>query len=184
MINTVLGAFSAEMALDLGTSTTRMLVAGRGICCAEPSLVAIHEPDDGPRRVLAVGNEAWEMLGRTPADVKVVRPIQGGVVVDYEVAEAMLRHLMVRVQGRRLWLGPRIAVCVPYGTTEVERRAVRECCEAAGARHVHLVEQPLAVAIGVGLPIEEARGHMVIDMGAGTTDIAVLSLGGIVYSRS
>ncbi len=183
MLQSVLGALSGDMALDLGTSTTRILVDGRDDVFSEPSVVAIHEPAHGDRHILAVGRSAREMIGRTPGDIRVVRPLRDGEIADYEVAEAMLRQLMVRVQGRRLWVGPRVAVCLPYGTTEVEKRAAREAVEAAGVRQVHLVERPLAAALGVQLPIEEARGHMIVDVGGGTTEVSVLSLGGVVYSR-
>jgi rod shape-determining protein MreB and related proteins len=184
MINSVLGAISSDMALDFGTSTTRIHVVGRGVSLAEPSAVAIHEPEDGPRRVLAVGRDAWEMIGRAPADIRVVRPFDDGVVADFEVAEALIRSLMVQVQGRRLWVGPRVALCVPYGTSEVQRRALRELAEAAGAREVMLVEHPVAAAIGVELPPDEARGSMVVDVGAGGARVAVLSMGGVVHARS
>lgn len=184
MKNAVMGAMSPDMAIDLGTAYTFIHVRGRGVVCREPSAIAIHEDRRGNRRVLAVGQAAAAMLGRTPADISVLRPLKDGAITDFEVTEALLRHLMLQVQGRRLWVGPRVAVCIPFGTTDVERRAVRESAEASGAREVHLVEQPLAAAVGAGLPVQEAQGSMVVDVGAGTTDIAVLSLGGIVYSRS
>jgi len=184
MKNAVMGAMSPDMAIDLGTANTCIHVRGRGVVCREPSAIAIHEDRRGNRRVLAVGRPAAAMLGRTPGDISVLRPLKDGAITDFEVTEALLRHLMLQVQGRRLWVGPRVAVCVPFGTTDVERRAVRESAEASGAREVHLVEQPLAAAVGAGLPVQEAQGSMVVDVGAGTTDIAVLSLGGIVYSRS
>lgn len=183
MKNAVMGAMSPDMAIDLGTASTFIHVRGRGVVCREPSAIAIHEDKRGNRRVLAVGHQARAMLGRTPADIQVLRPLKDGAIADFEVTEALLRHLMLQVQGRRLWVGPRVAVCIPFGTTEVERRAVRESAEASGAREVHLVEQPLAAAVGAGLPVREAQGSMVVDIGAGTTEIAVLSLGGIVYSR-
>lgn len=184
MLNSVLGAMSLDMAIDLGTASTNIFVGGRGVVCREPSAVAIHEDRRGRRKVVAVGAEARNMLGRTPSDIQVLRPLKDGIIADFEVAEVLLRHLMVKVQGRRLWVGPRVAVCIPYGTTDVERRAVRESAEASGAREVHLIEQPLAAAVGAGLPVTEALGSMVVDLGGGTTEIAVLSLGGIVYSRS
>lgn len=184
MLNTVFGAMSSDMAIDMGTFQTRILVGGReGLVCA-PSAVAIFHERGGERHIMAVGEEAWAMLGRTPGDVSVVRPLRDGLITEFDVAEALLRHQMVAVQGRRLWVGPRVAMCIPYGTTEVEKRAVRELAEAAGARTVHLIEQPLAAAAGAGLPIEEPCGQMVVDLGAGHTQIAVISLGGIVYSRS
>jgi len=184
MLNAVFGAMSCDMAIDMGTFHTRIHVRGRGVVCCIPSVVAILRGKGGTRRILGVGDEAWEMLGRTPHDVQVVRPIRDGLIAEFEVAEALLRHLMTQVQGRKLWVGPRVAMCIPYGTTEVEKRAVRESAEAAGAREVYLVEQPLAAAAGTGLPVQEACGHMVVDIGGGTTEIAVVSLGGIVYSRS
>mgnify|MGYP002877340589 CR=1 FL=1 len=184
MLNSVFGAMSSDMAIDMGTYQTRILVGGRsGLVCA-PSAVAIFHDRSGDRHIMAVGEEAWSMLGRTPGDVSVVRPLRDGLITEFDVAEALLRHQMVAVQGRRLWVGPRVAMCIPYGTTEVEKRAVRELAEAAGARTVHLIEQPLAAAAGAGLPIEEACGQMVVDVGAGHTQIAVISLGGIVYSRA
>ena len=183
MFNTVFGAMSSDMAIDMGTFQTRILIRGRdGLACA-PSAVAILHDKRGERRIMAVGAEAWAMVGRTPGDVHVIRPIRDGQIVEFDVAEALLRHQMVSIQGRRLWVGPRVAMCIPYGTTEVEKRAVRELAEAAGARTVHLVEQPLAAAAGAGLPVTEACGQMVVDVGAGHTQIAVISLGGIVYSR-
>jgi rod shape-determining protein MreB len=184
MLKSVLGAISADLAVDLGTSTTRIAAADRGIVCCQPSVVAIQEDRTGRRRILAVGDDARVMEGRAPRDIQVVRPIQDGTVSDFEVVEAMLRHLMVQVHGRRLWVGPRIAVATPHGMTDMERRAIRESVEASGARNVHLIEQPLAAGAGAGLPVDEARGHMVIDVGAGMTTVSVLSLGGIVYSRS
>ena len=171
------------MAIDMGTFETRILMGGRdGLVCA-PSAVAILHDRTGERHIMAVGQDAWQMLGRTPGDVRVIRPIRDGLITEFDVAEALLRHQMVAIQGRRLWVGPRVAMCIPYGTTEVEKRAVRELAEAAGARTVHLIEQPLAAAAGAGLPITDACGQMVIDVGAGHTQIAVISLGGIVYSR-
>lgn len=172
------------MAIDLGTSNTRISISGRGLSCCAASAVAIHEERDGHRRILAVGEPALEMLGRSPPDIHVVHPIIDGVISDFEIAEAMLRHFMVQVQGRLLWVGPRVTICVPYGTTDMERRAIRELAEASGAREVRTVEQPIAAALGAELPIQDARGHMVVDVGAGTTEIAVTSLGGIVYSRN
>ena len=184
MLNSVFGAMSSDMAIDMGTFQTRILVGGRGGLVCAPSAVSIFHERGGDRHIMAVGEEAWAMLGRTPGDVSVVRPLRDGLIIEFDVAEALLRHQMVAVQGRRLWVGPRVAMCIPYGTTEVEKRAVRELAEAAGARTVHLIEQPLAAAAGAGLPIEEPCGQMVVDLGAGHTQIAVISLGGIVYSRS
>jgi len=182
MLNTVFGAMSADMAIDMGTFQTRILIKGRDGVARAPSAVAILHDRHGERHMMAVGQEAWAMLGRTPSDVRVIRPIRDGLITEFDVAEALLRHQMVSIQGRRLWVGPRVAMCIPYGTTEVEKRAVRELAEAAGARTVHLVEQPLAAAAGAGLPVTEACGQMVVDVGAGHTQVAVISLGGIVYS--
>lgn len=184
MLNAVFGVMSSDMAIDMGTFETRVLVGGRSGLVRAPSAVSILHERSGERRIMAVGEEAWSMLGRTPQDVHVIRPIRDGLITEFDVAEALLRHQMVQVQGRRLWVGPRVAMCIPYGTTEVEKRAVRELAEAAGARTVHLIEQPLAAAAGAGLPIADPCGQMVIDVGAGHTQVAVISLGGIVYSRN
>lgn len=181
MLQSMLGALSADLAIDMGTSHTRIYVRGRGVVCCQASAVAIHEDGGGRRRVLSVGDAARDMLGRTPPDIRVVQPVRDGVIADFDVAEAMLRHLVLQVQGRRLWVGPRAAVCIPYGTPDMERRALRESAEASGAREVVLVEQPLACAVGAELPVEDARGHMVVDVGGGTTTVAVLSLGGVVH---
>lgn len=180
MLHSMLGALSADLAIDMGTSHTRIYVRGRGVACSQASAVALHEDGRGHRRVIAVGDAARDMLGRTPPDIRVVQPVRDGVIVDYDMAEAMLRHLVLQVQGRRLWVGPRAAVCIPYGTSDMERRALRESAEASGAREVVLVELPLAAAVGAELPVEEARGHMIVDVGGGSTTVAVLSLGGVV----
>lgn len=184
MWNSVLGVISADLAIDLGSSTTRIFAAGRGVALIEPSVVAIAEDRQGNRRILAVGSEALRMEGRTPRDIEVIRPIQDGSVANFEVMEAMLRHLMVAVQGRRLWVGPRVVIAMPYGTTEVERRAVIESAEVSGARVVEIQAQPLLAAMGAGLPVEEARGHMILDAGAGATTVSVIATGGVVYSRT
>ena len=184
MINTVLGALSADMAVDLGTAMLRICVQGRGVVSAEPNLAAILEHPDGRRRVLATGESARPMEGRTPDDVRVVRPVQEGAVVDFEVLEAMLRLLMLQVQGWRLWVRPRVAVAVPCGLTDLELRGLREMVESAGARTVITVEQPIAAAIGAGLPVDEACGQMVLDVGAGRATVTVVSLGGVVYTRT
>ena len=184
MLNSVLGAFSADMALDLGSASARIAVAGRGVVCSEPTLLAWHQDRYGQRSVLAMGHEARAMSGRTPPDIHLARPVQDGVISDFEELESLMRLLMLEAQGRRPWIGPRVAVCVPHGTTEIERRALRECLEASGAREVHQVEGALAAAAGAELPIDEAHGQMLVDVGAGSTEVAVLSLGGIVYSRT
>jgi rod shape-determining protein MreB len=172
------------MAIDLGTANTLVYVKGRGVVCNEPSLVAVHHDRRGNKKVVAVGTEAKAMLGRTPHDIQTIRPLKDGVIADFEVTEAMLRYFIEKVGGRRNFVAPRILVCIPYGTTEVEKRAVRESAESAGAREVRLIEEPLAAAIGADLPIGEPTGNMIVDIGGGTTEVAVISMAGIVYSRS
>lgn len=184
MFNKLLGLFSTDMAVDLGTANTLVYVRGRGVVLSEPSVVAIHENPRGVRKVLAVGNEAKRMLGRTPGNIFATRPLRDGVIADFTVTEAMLKHFIRKVHKRRLFTSPRIILCVPYGATPVERRAIRESADTAGAREVYLIEEPMAAAIGAGLPVTEATGSMVIDIGGGTTEVAIISLGGIVYSRS
>ena len=174
---------SADMAIDLGTANTLVYVQSRGIVLNEPSVVAIAETR-GRKQVLAVGDEAKMMLGRTPGNIHAIRPLRDGVIADFEVAEEMIKHFIRKVHNRRSFASPQVIVCVPSGSTEVERRAIRESAEAAGARRVFLVEEPMAAAIGAGLPVTEPTGSMVVDIGGGTTEVAVLSLGGIVYSRS
>jgi rod shape-determining protein MreB and related proteins len=175
---------SADLAIDLGTSYTLIYVKGEGIVINEPSVVAMQEEGHGNRRIVAVGNAAKDMLGRTPESVFAVKPIKDGVIADYDVAEAMLRHFISRALPRRTLLRPRVIVCVPHGITEVEKRAVKEAAQSAGAREVYLIEEPMAAAIGAGLPIIEPSGNMIVDVGGGTTEVAVISLAGIVYSRS
>ena len=184
MMSSVFGLFSPDMAIDLGTANTLVYVKGRGVVCNEPSVVAIHHDRKGNRRVVAVGTAAKAMLGRCPSDITAVRPLRDGVIADFEMAEQMLRHFIERVNGRKSFVAPRMVVCIPYGTTEVEKRAVRESAESAGAREVHLIEEPLAAAIGADLPITEPTGNMIVDIGGGTTEVAVISMAGIVYSRS
>ncbi|WP_343560128.1 rod shape-determining protein [Kiloniella sp. b19] len=179
----LLGMFSADMAIDLGTANTLVYVKGRGIVLNEPSVVAIHE-NRGKKQVLAVGDEAKLMLGRTPGNIQAIRPLRDGVIADFEVAEEMIKHFIRKVHGRGSFARPQIIICVPSGSTAVERRAIQESAESAGARQVFLVEEPMAAAIGAGLPVTEPTGSMVVDIGGGTTEVAVLSLGGIVYSRS
>src|SRR3989475_3307611 len=178
------GLFSNDLAIDLGTANTLIYVKGKGIVSCEPSVVAVQRDVRGGNKVLAVGREAKEMLGRTPGNIKAVRPLRDGVIADFEITEAMLRHFIAMAHNRRTLVKPRIIICVPFGITEVEKRAVKESAEGAGAREVYLIEEPMAAAIGAGLPITEPSGNMVVDIGGGTTDIAVLSLGGIVYSES
>ena len=183
MLDSVLGAFSSDLAIDLGTANTLIYVKGKGIVANEPSVVAIRNGRD-KRNVVAVGSEAKQMFGRTPVGISAVRPMKDGVIADFEVTEEMLRYFIQRVHNRRTLIRPRMIVCVPYGITEVEKRAVRESAESAGAREVHLVVEPMAAAIGAGLPVTEACGSMIVDIGGGTTEVAVISLKGIVYSQS
>jgi len=183
MLSRIMRALSADMAIDLGTSNTLVYVKGRGIVLNEPSVVAIVE-SKGKKQVLAVGNEAKQMLGRTPDNIQAIRPLRDGVIADFEVAEAMIKQFIRKVHNRRGYYSPQIVVCVPSGSTAVERRAIQESAEGAGARRVWLIEEPMAAAIGAGLPVTEPTGSMVVDVGGGTTEVAVLSLGGIVYSRS
>ncbi len=183
MFSGLLGMWSADMAIDLGTANTLVYVKGRGIVLDEPSVVAIVEVK-GKKQVLAVGNEAKLMLGRTPGNIQAIRPLRDGVIADFEVAEEMIKHFIRKVHNRRSFTSPQIIVCVPSGSTSVERRAIQESAESAGARRVFLIEEPMAAAIGAGLPVTEPTGSMVVDVGGGTTEVAVLSLGGIVYSRS
>ncbi|MDH5772600.1 MAG: rod shape-determining protein, partial [Rhodospirillaceae bacterium] len=167
----------------LGTANTLVYVRGKGIVLNEPSVVAITE-HKGKKQVLAVGNEAKQMLGRTPGDIQAIRPLRDGVIADFEVAEEMIKYFIRKVHNRRSFASPMVVVCVPSGSTAVERRAIQESAESAGARKVYLIEEPMAAAIGAGLPVTEPTGSMVVDIGGGTTEVAVLSLGGIVYARS
>lgn len=177
------GWFSNDLAIDLGTANTLVFVKGKGIVLREPSVVAVRK-DARVNRVLAVGKEAKMMLGRTPGNIVAIRPIRDGVIADFEVTEAMLRYFIKKVHNRRTLVHPRIIVSVPSGITQVEKRAVRESAESAGAREVFLIEEPMAAAIGAGLPITEPTANMVVDIGGGTTEVAVISLAGIVYSNS
>ena len=180
----ILGVFSNDLAIDLGTANTLVYVKGKGIVLSEPSVVAIRTDNRAKNRVLAVGMEAKNMLGKTPGHIVAIRPMRDGVIADFEVTEAMLRHFIRKVHNRRTFVRPRIIVAVPSGITQVEKRAVKESAESAGAREVFLIEEPMAAAIGAGLPITEPTCNMVVDMGGGTTEVAVISLAGIVYSRS
>ena len=183
MFSRLFGFLSADMAIDLGTANTLVYVKGRGIVLNEPSVVAIAEVK-GKQLVLAVGEEAKQMLGRTPGNIRAIRPLRDGVIADFEVAEEMIKYFIRKVHNRRSFASPLVIICVPSGSTAVERRAIQESAESAGARKVLLIEEPMAAAIGAGLPVTEPTGSMVVDIGGGTTEVAVLSLGSIVYSRS
>jgi len=183
MFSRLFGFLSADMAIDLGTANTLVYVKGRGIVLNEPSVVAIADIR-GRKQVLAVGEEAKMMLGRTPGNIAAIRPLRDGVIADFEVAEEMIKHFIRKVHNRRSFASPLIIVCVPSGSTAVERRAIQESAESAGARKVLLIEEPMAAAIGAGLPVTEPTGSMIVDIGGGTTEVAVISLGGIVYARS
>jgi len=175
--------WSTDMAIDLGTSNTLVFVKGQGIVLNEPSVVAIID-DKGKKTVLAVGDEAKTMLGRTPGNISAVRPLRDGVIADFIVTEEMIKHFIKKVHKKRAFANPRILICVPTGSTPVERKAIQDSALAAGARRVQLIDEPIAAAIGAGLPISEATGSMVVDIGGGTTEIAVMSLGGVVYAKS
>ena len=183
MLSKLFGFLSADMAIDLGTANTLVYVKGKDIVLNEPSVVAIIEVK-GKKEVLAVGEEAKQMLGRTPGNIQAIRPLRDGVIADFEIAEDMIKYFIRKVHNRRSFASPMIVICVPSGSTAVERRAIQESAEAAGARKVFLIEEPMAAAIGAGLPVTEPTGSMVVDIGGGTTEVAVLSLGGIVYARS
>ena len=176
--------FSNDLAIDLGTANTLVYTKEKGIIVNEPSVVAVQKSDHRGTRVLAVGKEAIQMLGRTPGNIVAIRPMKDGVIADFEVTTAMIKYFIRKSIQRRSFLRPRIVICIPYGITQVERRAVREAAEAAGCREVYLIEEPMAAAIGAGLPVTEPAGSMVVDIGGGTTEVAVISLGGIVCSQS
>ncbi|MFN8391646.1 MAG: rod shape-determining protein [Bdellovibrionota bacterium] len=184
MFDALLGFFSNDLAIDLGTANTLIYVKGKGIVSNEPSVVAVQANGRDNRKIVAIGTEAKQMCGRTPVGITAVRPMKDGVIADFEITEEMLRYFIQKAHNRRALVRPRVIVCVPFGITEVEKRAVRESTESAGAREVYLVEEPMAAAIGAGLPITEATGSMIVDIGGGTTEVAVISLKGIVYSES
>lgn len=183
MIPNIFRWFSADLAIDLGTANTLVYVKGKGIVLNEPSVVAIEEYR-GKKQVLAVGNEAKLMLGRTPGNIHAIRPLRDGVIADFEIAEEMIKYFIRKVNNNRSFSAPVVIVCVPSGSTAVERRAIQESAETAGAHKVWLIEEPMAAAIGANLPVTEPTGSMVVDIGGGTTEVAVMSLSGIVYSRS
>ena len=183
MFSKLFGVMSNDMAIDLGTANTLVYVRGRGIVLNEPSVVAISI-NGGKKDILAVGNEAKQMLGRTPGNIVAIRPLRDGVIADFEVTEAMIKHFIRKVHNRRSFVSPKMVICVPSGSTAVEQRAIIESAESAGANRVGLIEEPMAAAIGAGLPVTEPSGSMVVDIGGGTTEVAVISLGGIVYAKS
>jgi rod shape-determining protein MreB and related proteins len=184
MFNGLYKLFSRDLAIDLGTANTLIYVRGMGIVSNEPSVVAVQQDSRGGKTVLAVGKEAKEMLGRTPGNIVVIRPMKDGVIADFEITGAMLRYFIRAAHNRSTLVKPRIIIAIPSGITEVERRAVREAAKSAGAREVYLIEQPIAAAIGAGLPITEPSGNMIVDIGGGTSDVAVISLAGIVCAKS
>ena len=181
MLSWISGMFSNDLAIDLGTANTLIYVKGKGIVLSEPSVVAIKK---GTNVVLKVGKEAKEMLGRTPGSIVAIRPMKDGVIADFDVTEQMIRQFIWKIHNRKTLVRPRIIMCVPSGITQVEKRAIRDSAEQAGAREVHLIEEPMAAAIGAGLGVQEPSGNMIVDIGGGTTEVAVISLGGIVYSQS
>ena len=181
MFNSLWGLFSNDLGIDLGTANTLVFARGQGIVLREPSVVAIH---NDTKQVLAVGSEAKQMLGRTPGSIVAIRPMKDGVIANFEITEAMIKYFIQRVHNRKTLVRPRVIIAVPSGITQVEKRAVRDSAESAGSREVYLIEEPMAAAIGVGLPIQEPSGNMIVDIGGGTTEVAVISMSGIVYSKS
>jgi len=181
MLHKILGWFSNDLAIDLGTANTLVYVKGKGIICNEPSVVVIRKDN---KKIVAVGTEAKKMLGKTPSDIIAIKPLKDGVIADFDTAEEMLKYFIKKVHNRRSFVSPRVVIGVPSGITQVEQRAVKDAAQASGAREVYLVGEPIAAAIGVGLPVGEPSGNMIVDIGGGTTDIAVISLDGVVYSKA
>ena len=184
MFNSIFGLISKDLAIDLGTANTLVYVKGKGVVSNEPSVVAVHRDSRGTKKVIAVGAEAKNMLGKTPGNIVAIRPLRDGVIADFEITEAMLKYFIQKIHNKKSYARPRIVISVPSGITPVEKRAVKESAESAGAREVYLIEEPMAAAIGVGLPITEPSGNMIVDIGGGTTEVAVVSLAGIVYCNS
>ena len=184
IFNKIIGLFSNDLSIDLGTANTIVIAKGKGIIINEPSVVAVKTERYGQQRVLAVGREAKEMVGKTPGNIKAIRPMRDGVIADFDMTEKMIRKFIEKAHGRSTLISPRIIICVPYGLTQVERKAVRESALSAGAREVFLIEEPMAAAIGAGIEIREPQGNLVVDIGGGTTEIGVVSLGGLVISKS
>jgi len=184
ILNKLIGLFSSDLAIDLGTANTLVIAKGKGIIINEPSVVAVKISKNGQQKVLAVGHEAKAMVGKTPGNITAIRPMKDGVIADFDITEKMIRKFIEKAHGRKNLLSPRIIICVPYGLTQVERKAVRESALSAGAREVFLIEEPMAAAIGAGVNIREPHGNLVVDIGGGTTEIGVISLGGLVLSKS
>ena len=184
IFNKLIGLFSSDLAIDLGTANTLVIAKGHGIIINEPSVVAVKNGKYGQTKVLAVGQEAKDMVGKTPGNIRAIRPMRDGVIADFDMTEKMIRKFIEKAHGRQALISPRIIICVPYGLTQVERKAVRESALSAGAREVFLIEEPMAAAIGAGIDIREPQGHLVVDIGGGTTEIGVVSLGGLVISKS
>jgi rod shape-determining protein MreB and related proteins len=184
LFNKLIGMFSNDLSIDLGTANTLVISKGRGIIINEPSVVAVKTEKYGQQRVLAVGREAKEMVGKTPGNIKAIRPMRDGVIADFDMTEKMIRKFIEKAHGRTTLISPRIIICIPYGLTQVERKAVRESAMSAGAREVYLIDEPMAAAIGAGIDIREPKGNIIVDIGGGTTEIGVISLGGLVLCRS
>jgi cell division protein ftsA len=184
ILDQIIGLFSSDMGIDLGTANTLVLVKNKGIVINEPSVVAVQREKYGKQKILAVGHDAKEMVGKTPGDIEAIRPMRDGVIADFDMTEKMIRYFIEKTHRRKSFLRPRIIISVPYGLTQVERKAVRESALSAGAREVFLIEEPMAAAIGANLPIKEPQGNLVVDIGGGTTEIGVVSLGGLVISKS
>jgi rod shape-determining protein MreB len=180
----LIGMFSSDLAIDLGTANTVVSIKGKGIAINEPSVVALKTTNNGKKKILAVGKEAKEMVGKTPESIIAIRPMRDGVIADFDVTQEMIKYFIKKVHNRSTFMSPRIIICVPYGLTQVERKAVKESALSAGSREVYLIEEPMAAAIGAGLNTQEAQGNLVIDIGGGTTEIGVISLGGLVVSKS
>ena len=183
-LDKLIGLFSNDMAIDLGTANTIVSVRGKGIIINEPSVVAVQKDRNGRDRILAVGQEAKQMIGKTPLNIQAVRPMQDGVIADFEMTERMIRYFIEKAHSRKSFIRPRIIICIPYGITQVEKKAVEESAMSAGAREVFLVEEPMAAAIGAGIPVSDPAGYVVVDIGGGTTEIGVTSLGGLVLCKS
>ncbi len=184
MFNKLIGLFSKDMAIDLGTANTIVSIKGEGIIINEPSVVAVQHDKYGKDRILAVGQEAKQMIGKTPLNIRAVRPMRDGVIADFEMTERMIRYFIRKAHKRKRLISPRIIICIPHGITQVERKAVKESAYSAGAREVFLVEEPMAAAIGAGIPVSDPSGYVVVDIGGGTTEIGLTSLGGLVLSKS